>query len=146
MQFIRQMDQDSAALVGWGIRVLVLSSGEDARRGVTARRLSGLGGQVDCETEMFSALGMLIDDPAGYGLFVMECDGFGGEEAGRRAWSMLGDIVGRVPVILVTRDCQSQLFPEDRRAPIVLRAPLSAVSLRVGFEHAMRHRVMWHAI
>jgi hypothetical protein len=38
-----------------------------------------------------------------------------------------------------------QVFPEDRSAPILLRAPLSAVSLRVGFEHALRERRLWRA-
>jgi len=49
-------------------------------------------------------------------------------------------------VILVSRDCPNQVFPAERRAPIVLRAPLSAVSLRVGFEHALRDRLALRVI
>jgi hypothetical protein len=29
--------------------------------------------------------------------------------------------------------------------PVTLRAPVSAVSLRVGFEHALRDRLAWRA-
>ena len=49
----------------------------------------------------------------------------------------------RVPVILVSRDCGEQRFPEDRKSPTLLRAPLSSVALRVGFEHALRDRFFY---
>ena len=139
MQQIRSFEQEDAALVGWGIRVmLVTPEGTD---GLVARRLAGLGGQVECQGELFTALSQLIDDPYGYGLCVVDCDAFDGLAAVRQACAKLGEEAARVPVILVSRDCPSQIFPADRHAPIVLRAPLSAVSLRVGFEHALRDRL-----
>jgi hypothetical protein len=58
---------------------------------------------------------------------------------------MLGEVARRLPVILVSRECQQQQFPEDRGDAVVLRAPLSAVSLRVGFEHALRDRLLMRA-
>jgi len=139
MQLVRSFEQDNAALVGWGVRVMLLTS--EGADGATARRLAGLGGLVETASEMFAALGALIDDPAGYGLFVVDCDTFGGVEGGHKAFAMLGDVVSRVPVILVSRICPQQTFPDDRRSPTLLRAPLSAVSLRVGFEHALRDRL-----
>ena len=143
MQIIRSFEQDNAAIVGWGIRVLLLSSeGED---GQTARRLARLGGKVDVVDEMFSALSDLIDDPAGYALFVVDCDCVGGLEAAQRAMQMLGELAHRIPVILVSTECREQRFPSDRALATVLRAPLSAVSLKVGFEHALRDRLMYHA-
>jgi hypothetical protein len=87
----------------------------------------------------------MIDDPQGYGLFVMDTDAFGGLEAGLRAFQMLRAADVRVPVILVGRDCGAQVFPDERSAPIMLKAPLSMVSLRVGFEHALHDRVVWRA-
>jgi len=139
MQLIRSFEQQDAALVGFGIRVMLVT--QDGPDGLVARRLAGIGGQVECLPEMFTALSSVIEDPAGYGLFVIDCDAFGGVAEARRAIAMMGDVALRVPVILISRDCPSQIFPADRGMPVVLRAPLSAVSLRVGFEHALRDRL-----
>ncbi|MEO6301013.1 MAG: hypothetical protein ABIV25_02180 [Paracoccaceae bacterium] len=145
MHIVRAFEREGAAPVGWGIRVLLLSSeGED---GLTRRRLANLGGQIEVVDELFTAMSELIDDPAGYALFVVDCDGanVGGLEAARRAVQMLGNVVERVPVILVSRECGEQRFPNDRLAPTVLRAPLTSVSLRVGFEHALHDRLLFRA-
>ena len=91
--------------------------------------------------DLFVGLEAAIEDPADYGLFVIDCDAIGGLDAGRRAFAMLADVARRLPVILISKECQQQAFPEDRYAPIVLRSPLSAVSMRVGFEHALRERL-----
>ncbi len=48
-------------------------------------------------------------------------------------------------MILISRDCAAQVFPDDPLDAVQLRAPLSAVSLRVGFEHALRERMFWRA-
>ena len=145
MHIVRSFEPGNAALVGWGIRVLLLSG--EGETGLTSRRLASLGGQVEVEEELFAALSALIDDPTGYALFVLDCDGpnVGGLEAGRRAVQMLGDVSQRVPVILVSHECGEQRFPNDRTAPTVLRAPLSSVSLRVGFEHALHDRLAYRA-
>jgi hypothetical protein len=142
VQHIRVIKNEDATLVGRGVRVLLLTNGSD---NAAQERLAALGGQVDSETEMYSALAAMIDDPQGYGLFVMETDAFGGLEAGLRALNMLRAADVRVPVIIVGRDCGAQVFPEERSAPIMLRAPLSMVSLRVGFEHALHDRFIWRA-
>ena len=105
-------------------------------------RLASLGSAIELTADLFIGLEAAIDDPAGYGLFVIDCDSIGGIEAGRRAFGMLGETAHRLPVILISKDCQQQQFPEDRRAPILLRAPLSAISMRVGFEHALRERLV----
>lgn len=145
MQILRTFERSEAALVGRGVRVLLLSSkGED---GMIARRLASLGGKVDVVDELFAALSEVIDDPAGYAMFVVDCDsdGVGGLEAAQRAVQMLGEAVRRVPVILVAQDCREQRFPVERSQPTVLRSPLSAVSMKVGFEHALRDRLSYQA-
>lgn len=144
MQYFNPVGQD-AALVGWGVKVMLLAPDDSIGAVGITERLAGFGGRVERETELFTALEALIDDPAGYGLFVMDCEGFGGLELGLKAFSMLGELKARMPVILVSRDCTSQVFPENRNAPILLRAPLSAVALRVGFEYALRERTLWYA-
>ena len=142
MQVIRSLERDDATLVGWGVRVLLLSA--DGEAGLTGRRLASLGGRVEAVGELFEALSVLIDDPSGYALFVVDCDGdsVGGLEAARRGVQMRGD-AGRVPVILVSRDCREQRFSEDRLDPTILRVPLSSIALRVGFEHALRDRFFY---
>jgi hypothetical protein len=142
MQVSHDFDTAAALPVGWGVRVLLLSA-DDATP--LQDRIGGLGGTVDVETEVYSALSAMIDDPMGYGLFVMDCDGLGGLEAGGRAAATLAAVKSRVPVILVCKDHTAQVFPQDKDAPVCLRAPLSTVSLRVGFEHALRDRLMWRA-
>ncbi len=142
MKHLRAVKNEMATLVGWGVRVLMLSDGSDP---AAQERLVGLGSQVDTESELYTALAAMIDDPLGYALFVMDVDTFGGIQAGLRAFSMLRAADVRIPVILVGRDCGRQVFPEERSAPIMLQAPLSMVSLRVGFEHALHDRVIWRA-
>ena len=62
-----------------------------------------------------------------------------------RRCGLLGETAHRVSVILVSAECRDQRFPQERSAPVVLRAPLSAVSLKVGFEHALRERLLYQA-
>ncbi|MEH7830051.1 hypothetical protein [Gemmobacter denitrificans] len=144
MQLFRPEDHD-AALVGWGVRVLLLAETGSRAAEAVSMRIAGFGGLPEAQGEMFAALETLIDDPAGYGLFVMDCETFGGLDAGRRAFAILRAAGCQVPVILVSTECSTQSFPDDRSAPILLRSPLSAVSMRVGFEHALRERMMWQA-
>jgi CheY-like chemotaxis protein len=145
MQMFRTVERNDVTLVGWGVRVLLLSTEGEA--GPIARRLAGLGGKVEVADELFAALAEVLDDPAGYALFVVDCDsdGVGGLEAAQRAVQMLGGAMARVPVILVSRECHQQQFPQDRSQATQLRAPLSAVSLKVGFEHALRDRLIYQA-
>ena len=145
MQVIRSLEQENAAMVGRADRVLLLTSEGEA--GMMGRRLAGLGARVEVVDELFSAMSDLIDDPAGYAMFVVDCDSasVGGLEAAQRAIKMLGDVAQRVSVILVSSECHDQRFPQDRTAPVVLRAPMSAVSLKVGFEHALRERFLHQA-
>lgn len=139
MQVVRSFKSDDATHVGFGIRSMLLT--DQGESGPIASRLAGLGSKVEVSQELFSALEALIEDPAGYGLFVMDCDCFGGIGAGRKAVALLGGLARRVPVILVSAECGQQVFPENRGEPTMLRLPLSAVSLRVGFQHALRDRL-----
>jgi hypothetical protein len=142
MQFTHDFDTEQALPVGWRVRVLVLAASEgDA----LVPRVAALGGPVEVETELYAALAALIDDPSGYGLFVMDCDAFGGAEAAALARRTLAAVQSRVPVILLCAAHARHDFPQERAVPVTLRAPVSAVSLRVGFEHALRDRLAWRA-
>lgn len=142
MRHLHAVKNEKTMFVGKGVRVLMLSDGSDP---AAQERLIALGGQIENETEMYSALTEMIDDPRGYDVFVMEVDAFGGLGAGMRAFKLLRASDVRIPVILVGRDCTAQNFPDEGSEPTMLRAPLSMVSLRVGFEHALRDRYFLRA-
>jgi len=144
MQIFRA-DNHEAELVGWGVRVLMVSDPRATGTESVMRRVSGFGGLVDHQDELYAGLGAMLDDPTGYGLFVMLCDELGGLEVGQKAHALLRGSNCTAPIILISNEVSEQSFPEDRSAPILLRSPLSAVSMRVGFEHALRERLIWQA-
>lgn len=139
MQVIHSFEPQQVALIGRGIQVALVAP-EWPENGLRSR-LSSLGSKVEQKVELYEALEAMIDDPFGYGLCVIDCDLVGGLAVGRRAVHLLSVASRRIPVILVSRECTVQEFPADHYAPVVLRAPASAVSLRVGFEHALRDRL-----
>lgn len=124
---------------GHGIRALLLSREAPP----LARRLAALGAMVEARDELYTALSDILDDPLDVGLFVVDCDTIGteGSEAVRKAVRVVSQTQRHIPVILISADFTRQNFPEDRHMPVELRAPLSAVSLKVGFEHALRDRI-----
>ena len=142
MQILRSLEQEVVTVVGRAVRVLLLTSDSDS--GAMERQLASLGAQVDVVTELFSALSDLIDDPTGYSLFVVDCDSanVGGLPAAQHAMRMLAGVAERVSIILVASDCREQRFPQERSEPVVLCAPLSSISLKVGFEHALHRRFL----
>jgi hypothetical protein len=138
MQIVHSFEHHNAAMVGFGIRVMIVA--DDRADNPLIKRLAGLGGQLEVSSELFVGISSIIDDPAGYGLCVIDCDAIGGLVAGRRAHALLGEVALRVPVVLVSKECMAQEFPEERGQPVILRGPTSSVSMRVGFEHALRDR------
>ncbi len=143
MQVFRPVDYVPATLVGRGLRVMLTGASENSP---VADKLARLGGAVEAEPEAFMALSMVMDDPNGYSLFVIDADGLGGADEAQRICGLLKGAFPRLPVIIVGGNTVTQSFPEDSQHPVRLRAPVSAVSLRVGFEHALRDRMMWDAV
>jgi hypothetical protein len=140
MQVFRPVDYAPATLVGAGLRILLAT----ANPGV-ADRLARLGGTVEVEAELFVAIGAIIDDPHGWGLFVIDADGLGGLDEARRVVNLIRADRPMLPVIILSGEVGGQVFPEDPAEPVLLRGPTSAVSLRVGVEHALRDRLVWAA-
>jgi hypothetical protein len=136
MQYVRSFEHHSAAQVGFGIRMMIVSA--DRLDNPLLKRLAGFGGSLELSEELFIGISAIIDDPAGYGLCVIDCDAIGGLAAGRRAHALLA---AAVQVILISSECESQEFPEERGQAVLLRAPASGVAMRVGFEHALRDRL-----
>ena len=136
MQLFKKIELEDSLPVGWGIQAMVAS--HDGAQGSTAQRIGNLGGRVTHHLELYDALSALMDDPRAAHVLVVDCDGYGGLAIGRRAFAMLSEEVERFPVILISSECREQTFPIAREAPIVLRAPVSAVALRVAFDKSFR--------
>ncbi|MFE3839065.1 hypothetical protein [Pseudogemmobacter sonorensis] len=142
MRYSRDFDQNSSvaasAAVGWDMRMLLLA---DEGAPALAHRLAALAGGVETEADPARALARVIEDPLHFGLIVADCDSLGGAEAGERLNQTLVALGLDLPLILLGRDFVRQDFPAIRARPTCLRAPVSTISLRVGFEHALRDRL-----
>ena len=101
-----------------------------------------MGCQIEVCDELYFAIDRVLDGPQDFELIVIDCDSIGGLAQGRRAHMLLKATGRCLPVILVSSECAEQTFPFNRYDATELRAPLSAVSLRVGFEHALQERLL----
>lgn len=141
MQLLHSFDPDDSTRVDLDLRVLLCCP--EGGNGAIAQRLAALGTRVQIIDALFSAMTEVTDGPAGYSVLVVNCDSakIGGLAGGQKAIKMMGVGQGWMPVILISRDCVEQRFPEDRLAPIELRAPATSLALRIGIEHALRERL-----
>lgn len=142
MQQHHDFNRFDAQVVGWNLRILLLTG---ALSDPLAAKVASLGGPVEVETELNAGIAAMIDDPTGYGLLVVDCDAFGGVEAGERILTTLAAVGATLPKILISRAFQAQIFPDCGQQPVRLRGPISALSLRIGCEHALRDRLLWRA-
>ncbi len=94
------------------------------------------GTRVEIMTELYTALEAVEVDPASWSLVMVDCDGFGGLDEVTRAIARVAGLGATLPVILSAKAVAEQSFPAE--GPIVLRAPISRLSLRMGVEHALR--------
>ena len=123
---------------GFAVRVMLLA---ERAEGETASRLTDYGSLVEIETEFYAALSAILDDPMGYDLFVMECDGFGGIPAAERAIATMIAADARMRVILISREFDTPVYPMGRRTAVCLPAAATEESLRIGIDHVMRDRI-----
>jgi hypothetical protein len=120
-----------------GVRVMLLTDEAD---GQTAQRLASYGSLLDVEEAFDAALSGLLEDPLGYDLFVMDCDGFGGMDAAERAVASLIAADARMRVMLVSQDFDVPAYPLGRRTAVCLPAAVADDAFRRGFDHVLRDR------
>ncbi|MDE3028199.1 MAG: hypothetical protein KGH84_07360 [Paracoccaceae bacterium] len=94
------------------------------------------GAQVEVITELYTALEAVEVDPVNWSLVMIDCEGFGGLDEVTRAIARVACLGATVPVILSAMEVAEQSFPAE--GPVVLRAPITRLSLRMGVEHALR--------
>jgi hypothetical protein len=122
-----------------GVRVMLLTDQADSR---TGHRLSGYGSVVDVADDLEGALAAILDDPFGYDLFVMECDGFGGIAGAEKAISSLIAGDAKMRVMLVSSEFDVPAYPLGRRTAVCLPLDVSDASFRIGFDHVLRDRAV----
>lgn len=120
-----------------GVRIMLLT---DHAEGRTARRLADYGSVVDHSDELDDAVATILDDPFGYDLFVMECDGFGGIAGAEQAISALIAGDAKMRVMLVSTEFDVPAYPLGRRTAVCLPQDVSDASFRIGFDHVLRDR------
>lgn len=120
-----------------GVRVMLLTDQADSR---TGHRLAEYGSVVDFADDLESAVATILDDPFGYDLFVMECDGFGGIAGAEQAISSLIAGDAKMRVMLVSQEFDVPAYPLGRRTAVCLPQDVSEASFRIGFDHVLRDR------
>jgi hypothetical protein len=118
-----------------GVRVLLLTDRPD---GLTARRLHSFGSCLEVEEAFETALYAILDDPMGFDLLVIDCDGFGGIAAGERAIAFLIAAGARMRTILVSREFDVPAYPLGRRTAVCLPPAVPEAAFRRGFDHVLR--------
>jgi hypothetical protein len=120
-----------------GVRVMLLTERSDSR---TARRLAQYGSVVEVTEDLQEAVAAILEDPMGYDLFVMDCDGFGGIAGAEQAIAALIAGDARMRVMLVSREFDVPAYPLGRRTAVCLPEDVSETSFRIGFDHVLRDR------
>lgn len=122
-----------------GVRVMLLTDQTDGR---TAQRLADYGSVLDLSEDLDEAIAGILEDPFGYDLFVMECDGFGGIAGAEQAISTLIAGAAKMRVMLVSREFDVPAYPLGRRTAVCLPEDVSDASFRIGFDHVLRDRAV----
>ena len=137
MQTFIQTDRLRVQPHTMGVRVMLLS---DHAEGRTGQRLADYGSVVDVADGLDGAVTAILDDPFGYDLFVMDCDGFGGIAGAEQAISSLIAGDAKMRVMLVSREFDVPAYPLGRRTAVCLPENVSDTSFRIGFDHVLRDR------
>jgi hypothetical protein len=114
----------------------------DQTDGRTAQRLADYGSVLDLSEDLDEAIAGILEDPFGYDLFVMECDGFGGIAGAEQAISTLIAGAAKMRVMLVSREFDVPAYPLGRRTAVCLPEDVSDASFRIGFDHVLRDRAV----
>lgn len=122
-----------------GVRVMLLTDQTDGR---TAQRLADYGSVLDLSEDLDEAIAGILEDPFGYDLFVMECDGFGGIAGAEQAISTLIAGAAKMRVMLISREFDVPAYPLGRRTAVCLPQDVSDASFRIGFDHVLRDRAV----
>jgi hypothetical protein len=137
VQTFIQTDRQQVQPHTLGVRVMLLT---DVAEGRTGQRLAALGSVIDVADDLDDAVSTILDDPFGYDLFVMDCDGFGGIAGAEQAISTLIAGAAKMRVMLVSREFDVPAYPLGRRTAVCLPEDVSDTSFRIGFDHVLRDR------
>ena len=122
---VSQKHCEGALRVGWGVPVAVIAPPHAAA--AISHTIARQGGIILDPHGGIAAAARVV---------VIDTEVCGGEDAIALFVAALRRNRPDLGVILLFRDCSEQIFPpRHTRAPLRLRAPLSAVALRTAFEY-----------
>lgn len=136
MQFFRPITRDDAALVGFGLAVMMVAPHGVRSTEQKTGRLAGLGCSITVEPDVRRALAAMAVHR--YDLLVVDAEATAGLPAAQAVLALMRRSGVATPAIIVSHGIREQTFPSDPAEPVLLRAPLSAVGLRVAVEYALR--------
>lgn len=102
-----------------------------------ARLLERLGAELEVADQLYDLLAMVFDDPRVAQIIVIECDAFGGLAAAKRAAGFLAYSEIYIPILLITSEPDASFGAQDRKAPFVLRGPLSQRALGLACDRLL---------
>jgi hypothetical protein len=138
MQFFHPIAQDDAALVGFGLAVMLVAPNGAPTTEQKAGRLAGLGCTITVEPNVRRAQAAMASGQ--HDLLVIDAEATGGLTAALSVLSSMRRSGIETRAIIVSHGVKEQTFPVDPMEPILLRAPMSAVGVRVAVEYALRDR------
>lgn len=118
----------------------VLLASSDGSGTDTAERLQSLGAELQVSDQLYDAIALIFDDPRTTQMLVVDCDDFGGLAAVRRVIGFLMHAEICVPTLLVSSEPEDMPAPTDRRAPVVLRGPVSSRMLSLAVDRLLNGR------
>lgn len=139
MQFFTPITQEDSALVGFGLAVLMVAPPGAAATEQKRGRLAGLGCTITLEPDVARAVEIATE--VAHDLVMIDAEAVGGLFTAQAILSLMRRSGVTTPAIIAARGLPEQIFPASPADAVVLRAPLSAVGLRVGIEHALRGAV-----
>ena len=121
--------------------VLVIGNANGNAAQIIAK-LDGIGANVRIEEDLYDGLGEVAVDTSAWSMVVFVADDIGGIKEARRAFGWLRAAAPGLRSLIVSAEVARHVIPDGcrRAAPVVLRAPVSLLSLQLGIDAVMRDR------
>lgn len=130
-----QFVSDSPLIAAWRGSVLLISTAD--RAAAAAPRFAAVGARVTVCSD--DTVGDYLDEGS---LCAIDADALdGGIDAARAIAARLARLAPQLPAIIFSARVDAQQFSDRPGEPVRLRAPLSALSLRVALGHILRGRM-----
>lgn len=121
--------------------MLVLGRADGAAAQVM-NKLQAVQARFRIEEDLYGGLGEVAVDPMGWSVVVIVADDIGGLRQAQRAFGWLRSAAPGLRALIISSEVDRHIIPDGCRvlSPIVLRAPVSMLSLQLGIDTLLRDR------